>query len=223
MPPEPSAASQATVSRGRRRLLGLLALAGLPGVGGAAATTTRLIPTPAQALGPFYPKYPDPTAGNDLATVNGQDRAEGTPLRVTGRVLDTEGQPQAEVLVEIWQTNAFGRYHHPDDESRSPLDRHFRGYGRDLSRADGRYEFRTIVPVAYPGRTPHIHFKLSRGRVLLVTQMYLPWESGNARDGLFSRVRDPTARGRLLGVAVPGPGARTLAFDIVVDTRIVGE
>ena len=205
----------------RRRLLLLAPLAVLlPRAVGAAPALTA---TPRQALGPFYPLRPDPAAGNDLRVVDGKEpaagSAQGKPLTIVGRVLDTAGRPQAGVLVEIWQTNAHGRYHHPHDDSPQPLDPRFRGYGRATSSPDGDYRFVTIEPVAYPGRTPHVHFRLSRaGRELLVTQMYLPGAAGagNERDGLFMSVREPAARELLLGVRDPGtPG--TLRFDIVVE------
>ncbi|MDP2133772.1 MAG: protocatechuate 3,4-dioxygenase [Sulfuritalea sp.] len=198
----------------RRFVLGLPLLAALPWAYGAAAATT---PTPGQMLGPFYPLQPDAAAGNDLTTVDGRARALGTPLAIIGRVLDTAGRAQSGVLVEIWQTNAHGRYHHPQDDSPQPLDPNFRGYGRAITGSEGDYGFRTVMPVAYPGRTPHVHFRLSRGgRELLVTQMYLPGAAGrqNQRDGLFMSV-DAAARARLVGVAqADAPG--TLRFDIVV-------
>lgn len=181
-----------------------------------ARAASPLAATPAQMLGPFYPPRPDPAAGNDLATVDGKARARGKPLAIVGRVSDGAGRPQAGVLVEIWQTNAHGRYHHPQDDSPQPLDPDFRGYGRATTGANGGYRFATIEPVAYPGRTPHVHFRLSRGqRELLVTQMYLPdAAAANARDGLFMSLRD-SARQRLVGQPEPGAEA-TLRFDIVL-------
>lgn len=200
---------------GRRRfVLSLPLFAVLPWAIHAAAATPA---TPAQMLGPFYPLQPDPAAGNDLATVDGRGRALGTPLTIVGRVRDTAGRVRAGVLVEIWQTNAHGRYHHPHDDSPLPRDPDFRGYGRAVTDREGEYRFRTVMPVAYPGRTPHVHFRLSRGgRELLVTQMYLPGAAGsrNQRDGLFMSV-DAAARSSLVGVEeVNAPG--TLRFDIVI-------
>lgn len=200
---------------GRRRFVLLLPLlAVLPWASRRASAGTA---TPAQMLGPFYPLQPDPAAGNDLTTVDGRGRAQGTPLSIVGRVLDTVGRAQAGVLVEIWQTNAHGRYHHPHDDSPQPRDPNFRGYGRATTGSDGSYRFRTVMPVRYPGRTPHVHFRLSRGgRELLVTQMYLPGAAReNQRDGLFMAERDATSRARLIGVdQADTPG--TLRFDIVI-------
>lgn len=207
-----SACKRPAVSR-QRRLLILAPLLVVPLV---ALAQAGRVPTPAQALGPFYPLRPDPSAGSDLATVDGARRARGVPLAIIGRLRDTAGRPQPDILVEIWQTNAHGRYHHPHDDSPLPLDPDFRGYGRATSDGQGAYRFTTIKPVAYPGRTPHVHFRLSRaGTELLVTQMYLPDAAGaNARDGLFRHL-DEGGRRQLVGVPEPGVLA-TLRFDIVV-------
>lgn len=196
----------------RRRLLLLVPLLALS----AARAATDRVATPAQMLGPFYPLQPDSRAGNDLARVE-RGRAQGVPLRIVGGVRDTAGRALPGVLVEIWQTNAHGRYHHPHDDSPQPLDPNFQGYGRATTDADGTYRFATIEPVAYPGRTPHVHFRLSRGsQELLVTQMYLPEAAAtNERDGLYRSVGDAAARRLLLGVAEPGASG-TLRFDIVL-------
>ncbi len=196
----------------RRRLLLLASLLALP----VARAAIDLVATPAQMLGPFYPLQPDSRAGNDLARGE-RGRAQGAPLTLVGAVRDTAGRALPGVLVEIWQTNAHGRYHHPHDDSPQPLDPNFQGYGRATTDAEGAYRFATIAPVAYPGRTPHVHFRLSRGgRELLVTQMYLPEAAAaNERDGLYRSVGDAAARRRLLGVAVPGASG-TLRFDIVL-------
>lgn len=197
----------------RRLLLSLPLIALAPRLAGAALALTA---TPAQMLGPFYPLRPDAAAGNDLTTVDGKARARGTPLTIAGRVLDSGGLPQAGVLLELWQTNAHGRYHHPHDDSPQPLDRQFRGYGRATTGADGAYRFVTIEPVAYPGRAPHVHFRVSRGeRELLVTQMYLPG-GANDKDVQFMSIRESAARRLLLGVRRPG-SAETLRFDIVLE------
>ena len=133
---------------------------------------------------------------NDLTSVDGRPgTAVGTITNIGGRVTDADGLPQAGALVEIWQTNAFGRYHHPGDRSTSPLDPNFQGYGQTVTDARGQYRFRTIRPAPYPGRTPHIHFAIKppdAGR--LVTQMYLAGEPGNARDRLLQSIRDPAER-----------------------------
>ena len=215
--PAPSRAGGVAYARNRRRLVLLSPLLAL--LPGALHAAPALISTPAQMLGPFYPLRPDDRAGNDLTTVDGKGRARGAPLTIVGRVLDGAGRPQAGVLLEIWQTNAHGRYHHPHDNSPQPLDPQFRGYGRATTAADGAYRFVTIQPVAYPGRTPHVHFRVSRaGRELLVTQMYLPGAAGtgNNRDTLFASIREPAARELLIGVGQSDVPER-LRFDIVLE------
>ena len=210
-----SGAKRRIPSPWRRLLLQAIVLASIP-LSAAAQVAVPPAPTPAQMLGPFYPPQPDPAAGNDLARGAG-GLAQGRPLAIVGRVTDTSGTALSGVLLEIWQTNAHGRYHHPQDDSPAPLDPNFAGYGRALADAEGNYRFATIRTVANPGRTPHVHFRLSRGgRELLVTQMYLPdEEAANARDGLFRSLRDAAARERLLGRPVAGAGD-TLRFDIVL-------
>ena len=99
---------------------------------------------------------------NDLVQVRGQQaRAMGTVLHLEGRVLDLGGKPVDGALVEIWQCDAQGIYDHPRQSGRDKRDSAFQGYGRMLVKADGRYSFRTLKPVAYAGRSPHIHFKVA--------------------------------------------------------------
>ena len=133
----------------------------------------------------------------DLVRVTGADaQALGVVTHVTGRVLDARGRPLPGHLVEIWQCDAHGRYlaEHGSSWSgwfrtREAPDPGFQGYGRTLTDAGGGYRFRTIRPVPYPGRTPHIHFKVRcDGRELLTTQMYVAGEPGNERDGIYGEL-----------------------------------
>lgn len=192
--------------RTRRRLLvaGLGALGAFAGVRMALA---ELLATAGQPRGPFYPLALPLDPRNDLTRIAGRDgQATGTVVDITGQVLARSGQPLSGVQVEIWQVNAWGRYHHPDDDQDKPVDPHFQGYGRTVTGADGSYRFRTIRPVAYPGRAPHIHFALSAGdRPPFCTQMYVAGEPENARDFLLGAVRDPLARERLLVRLLPSP------------------
>ena len=220
----------------RRRLLasaaaplGLAATVGLPAgsaaaqpvAPGTAAGAPRpgagRAPTPRQALGPFYPVEPPADAGADLVIERDGQRARGELARLEGRVVDTAGRPLAGTRVELWQCNAAGRYHHPRDDSGAPLDPLFRGYGRTVADADGRWRFRTIRPVAYPGRTPHLHLLLTApGGARLVTQVYVRGEPANARDGLLAWL-SPEERERLMADFVrDGAGAWQVAFEAVL-------
>jgi protocatechuate 3,4-dioxygenase, beta subunit len=208
----------------RRRLV----IAGSAALAGAAAPSllraATLPATPPQTEGPFYPVELPSDRDADLVRVTGMDaRAMGTVTHVAGRVLDGQGRPLPGVLVEIWQCDANGRYRHPLERGGRPLDPAFQGYGRALTDAGGGYRFRTIRPVPYPGRTPHVHFKLSGtgGGELLTTQMYVAGEPGNERDFLLNAVRDPERRARLIvelrSAEADEAGALAGTFDIVVD------
>jgi protocatechuate 3,4-dioxygenase beta subunit len=182
-----------------------------------------LAPTPQQTAGPFYPQSFPADADNDLVHVMGRpEPAKGTVTRVAGRILDRSGKPLAGARVEIWQCDQNGRYHHVQDASagRQPDD-NFQGFGRTLADSDGRYNFVTIRPVPYPGRTPHIHFAVAApGMLPFTTQMYVAGEPLNERDGLLQGVRDPAARARLIVPLRPAPelaqGALAADFDIVL-------
>jgi len=185
------------------------------------AAAARLIATPAQTEGPFYPLTLPLDRDNDLVKVAGQPGlAKGTITHVFGQVLDPGGRPMKDARVEIWQCDAQGHYHHPGDR-RGQADPAFQGYGQTLSAADGAYRFRTIRPVAYPGRTPHIHFKVKApGTPELTTQMYVAGEPGNARDMVLNQIRDPEARARVIVALEPAAGLEASAlqgrFDIVL-------
>ncbi|HSO06485.1 MAG TPA: protocatechuate 3,4-dioxygenase [Pelomicrobium sp.] len=203
----------------RRRLLaaGLSAgaMALLP-----ADLLAALLATPRQPRGPFYPLTLPLDRDNDLVRVEGRPGlAQGEITNVVGRVLDTEGRPVAGARVEIWQCNAFGRYHHEHDNQRAPIDPNFQGYGQFVTGEDGAYRFRTIKPVAYPGRAPHIHFAITGpGIAPLVTQMYVAGAPENERDFLLNSIGSEPAR-RSLIVALDTRTAgneRVGRFDIVV-------
>ena len=186
------------------------------------AHAAGLIATPQQTEGPFYPTAFPADLDNDLVQVRGQQaRAMGTVLYLEGRVLDLNGKPVDGAIVEIWQCDAQGIYDHPRQPGRDRRDSAFQGYGRLLVRADGRYTFRTLKPVAYPGRTPHIHFKVatSTGK-MLTSQFYIAGEPSNERDGVFRGIRDPRQRELVEMKLAPAPGieagALATTMDIVV-------
>ena len=164
----------------RTTLATLLALIGFP--------ARAAMPTPSQTEGPFYPTPPMRFGDidNDLVKIVGAvEQAGGEIVHLTGRVLDRDGAPVAGARVEIWQCDVNGRYLHTGDRGGKARDGGFQGFGHDITGADGVYRFRTIRPVVYPGRTPHIHVKvLTEGREL-TTQFYENGHPSNARDFLW--------------------------------------
>ena len=179
-----------------------------------------IVRTPLQSLGPFYPVSEPPEQDNDLIHVNNSSgTAEGEIALISGTVFDATGRPRSNVRVEIWQCDANGRYHHPLDTSERPIDPNFQGFGHFITDAIGSYRFRTIKPVLYPGRAPHIHFKLiAEGLPTLVTQLYIAADPQNAQDSVLNSVRDKRARDSLLVPFRKSAGAEawTAQFDIVL-------
>lgn len=216
---------RATPWIGRRTLLAGLASVGVSLIvpRWAFGQDRGLVVTPRQVLGPFYPVDWPGDADTDLVVVRGETaKAMGQVTHVSGRVRDLSGEPIAGARIEIWQCDANGIYHHPRDvdERRRP-DGRFQGRGRMETDASGAYAFRTIRPVPYPGRTPHIHFKVEApSSKPLVTQMYVAGEPLNERDGLLNSVRDARARESLIVRLDPAdrlePGALAGTFDIVL-------
>lgn len=177
------------MSLSRRAFLSGLSGITLCSVAGIANATV----TPRQSLGPFYPQKLPIDSDADLTFVDGQDgRATGQTTVLSGRVLDRSGAPISRARVEIWQCDAFGSYHHPRDGG--GVDPHFQGFGQTITDTDGNYRFKTIKPVAYPGRAPHIHMKVIDGSRELVTQIYVKGESANQRDFLLNAIRDEQSR-----------------------------
>jgi protocatechuate 3,4-dioxygenase beta subunit len=180
---------------------------------------------------PVYGWWPIGETDNDL-TRQSTGEPQGQRIIVAGRVIDEDGHPVPHALVEVWQANAAGRYAHAKDDHPAPLDPHFSGAGRTVTDADGRYEFTTIKPGAYPWRNhhnawrpAHIHFSLfgTSFRTRLVTQMYFPDDPLFYQDPIFQSVRDELARRRLISrfdLALTQPErALGFAFDIVVSGR----
>jgi protocatechuate 3,4-dioxygenase, beta subunit len=148
-------------------------------------------PTPAQTEGPFYPDKLPADSDADLLvnqSLQGALRyAKGEAAWVEGTLTDVEGRALEGTTVEIWQCDQDGHYHHRRDGGQA--DPAFQGFGRVAVDAQGRWRFRTLKPVAYSGRTPHIHAKIKRGtRELLTTQLYVEGDPGNARDGIWRRL-----------------------------------
>lgn len=189
-----------------------LAMPALLAGGARAATPARL--TPAQSEGPYYPAKLPADTDFDLLRQGGAAYAKGQPCWLDGQVRDTAGAPLAGAVVEIWQCDADGHYRHPGDGDRA--DPAFQAFGRVQADAGGRYRFRTIRPVVYSGRTPHIHLKVKLGqRTLLTTQLYVAGDAGNARDFLWRRLGE-AERAALTVPFLPVADGLQASFDIVV-------
>jgi protocatechuate 3,4-dioxygenase beta subunit len=185
------------------------------------AELTKTLPTtPPQILGPFYPFMLTPTESEDL-TSGGQ--AKGTVLYLSGRVRNRAGEPVVGAKVEIWQANAAGRYPHPNDENvAAPIDEKFQGFAVTRTDGEGRYQFKTIRPAAYPAapgrwRPAHIHFSVTGTYEQLVTQMYFRGDQFNETDSwLNSSSRKDLLITEPVVVTGKEPGAEAVTFDIVL-------
>ena len=179
-----------------------------------AQTPPPRIATPSQTEGPFYPVSLPRDSDADLLRNGSSNYTRGQPAWIDGNVTDLAGKPVAGAQVEIWQCDEQGHYHHPGDGGRA--DPAFQGFGRVTVDTEGRYRFRTIRPVAYSGRTPHIHFKVRLGsRELLTTQLYVAGDPNNERDFLWRRMAEPARA----AVTVPfrtGSDGLQATFPIVV-------
>lgn len=178
--------------------------------------------TPKQTEGPFYPdKLPLDTDNDLLVLNNALTPAVGEVTYVSGRILDPRGEPLRNAVVEIWQCDHAGAYLHSGTDNAAKRDRNFQGFGRFVTGSTGEYLFRTIKPVAYPGRTPHIHYKVKRGgQDLLTTQLYITGHPGNEKDGIWKGLGDEKVRALVTKEFAPLPGARAgelaARFDLIV-------
>jgi protocatechuate 3,4-dioxygenase beta subunit len=205
----------------RRRFLTRLALTSVlfaaPG-----AFAEELIRTPSQTEGPFYPDKLPLDTDNDLIILNDSlTPAVGEITWLSGRILDSKGNPIRNATVEIWQCDAKGVYLHGNSDNAAKRDTNFQGFGRFLTGSTGEYLFRTIKPVAYPGRTPHIHFAVKyKGRDKFTTQCYIRGEPQNDRDGVLRGIRDAKARESVIVPFAPVKNSKTgelaAKFDIVM-------
>ena len=205
----------------RRRFLGAVAL-------GAAAWTVpgafadELVKTLKQTEGPFYPSKLPLDTDNDLLVINeGITPAVGAITYVSGRILDAKGDPIRNAVVEIWQCDNNGAYLHSKTGNVEKRDKNFQGFGRFVTGSTGEYLFRTIKPVPYPGRAPHIHYKVKRlGKELLTTQCYIDGHPGNEKDGIWKGLKDEKARKSVTIPFAPLKGSRigelAARFDLVM-------
>ena len=181
--------------------------------------------SPSLTEGPFYPDHLPLDLDNDLLVINESTTpAIGTVTQLSGRVLDTKGDPIKGLTIEIWQCDANEVNLHSRDSGpkKKQQDVHFQGFGRFETSSHGEYRFRTIKPVPYPGRpAPHIHFKVKRGdRELLTTQLMIRGHEGNKRDGIFAEAGDAIDQELIQADYLPIPDSKTgeyyAKFDIVL-------
>ena len=205
----------------RRRFLAssafALALFSTPG-----AFAEELLRTPRQTEGPFYPDHLPLDTDNDLIVVNDSlTPAVGEITFLSGRILDAGGAPIRNALVEIWQCDRNGAYLHSGSGNAEKRDRNFQGFGRFITGSTGEYLFRTIKPVSYPGRCPHVHFAVKmKGREKWTTQCYIKGEPTNERDGIWRSVKDEAQRAAITVDFAPLKGSKAgelaARFDIVM-------
>lgn len=209
----------------RRRFLHHAAL-GAAALATPGALAEALQQTPRQTAGPFFPDRLPLDTDNDLLVLNDNlNRAVGEVTYLNGHILDANGDPVRDALVEIWQVDHNGIYIHSDGGDRDALDGNFQGYGRFLTSSTGEYQFRTIKPVAYGAgrgtRTPHIHYAVQvPGQKPFTTQCYVKGDPLNERDGILNSIRDAKARESVIVDFKPLENGRggelTAHFDIVL-------
>ena len=204
---------------GRRHALRALIGAMLFPVARARAQPAILVPTPSQTEGPFYPKAFPADTDSDLTQIAGRAaKANGIPLYFSGRVLGGDGRPLGNTRVELWQCDVHGRYHHAGDDG-MPRDDNFQGYGIATTDGEGRYAFKTIRPVGYSGRPPHLHVRVRPARGSpLTTQLYM---AGDNLAGDFVVAGSPKGTIERLTMALGPVAAREPAalagtFDFVL-------
>ncbi|HEY8553901.1 MAG TPA: protocatechuate 3,4-dioxygenase [Burkholderiales bacterium] len=208
-------------SDARRRLLRCLALGAFAAASSRGTRAAFPTPTPRQTAGPFYPTRLPLDRDNDLVVVGeGGAQAAGQVTHLRGRILDRRGNPVRNAVVEIWQVDANGVYLHPGSAHHGRRDANFQGFGRFETASSGEYYFRTIRPVPYPGRTPHIHFAVHvKGTPPFTTQCYVAGEPLNEHDYVLNSIRDPKARQSVIVPFTPipdSPSELAARFDIVL-------
>lgn len=182
----------------------------------------ELLQTPRQTEGPFYPDHLPLDTDNDLLVINDTATpALGQVTYVSGRILDRRGDPVRNAVVEIWQCDNNGAYLHSGTGNKEKKDRNFQGFGRFVTGSSGEYLFRTIKPVPYPGRCPHIHYKIKRsGKELLTTQLYIKGHPGNEKDGIWKELKPGRERDAVTLDFLPLKGGKAgelaVKFDLVL-------
>jgi protocatechuate 3,4-dioxygenase, beta subunit len=179
--------------------------------------------TPEMTVGPLYPDKLPRDTDNDLIIVNDSiTPAVGQITHLSGRILDSRGEPIRDALIELWQVDSTATYlKERSHRSAGSFDPNFQGFGRFLTGSTGEYYFRTIKPVPYPSRqAPHIHFMVKvKGQPAWSTQLYIQGHPGSLCDGLYRSIGDADAQAAVTVDFAPVPGSRigelVAKFDIV--------
>lgn len=176
----------------------------------------RLITTPSQTVGPFFSIGLEPLKTENLAT----PEVSGERVTILGRVLDGDGNPVPDAILEIWQANAHGKYAHPEDSQNKPVESIFSGYGRVPTDDSGEFRFTTVKPGAVPGpdgkvQAPHLAVSVFMRGLLnrLVTRIYFPDESANEQDFVLGLV-EPARRASL--IARQGNKTNELEWNVIL-------
>lgn len=175
-------------------------------------------PTSSQTVGPFFSRALLREPLDDLV----RPETRGERITIVGRVLDGDGAPVPDAMIETWQANADGRYRHPEDNQEARLDPAFDGFGRAGTDANGGFQFSTIKPGAVQGRraklqAPHINVTVFARGLLnhLNTRIYFPGEALNAADEWLQAVAESRRR-TLVAKSEDSTGTRVFRFDIVL-------
>lgn len=173
--------------------------------------------TPSQTVGPFFAPALVEAGAENLV----REETRGARITIEGRVIDGDGAPVTDAMLEIWQANAEGRYDHPDDDQEKLLDPAFHGYGRVATDAHGTFNFHTIRPGAVPGvdgtlQAPHLNLSLfARGLLRrLVTRVYFPDEPLNATDPVLNSA--PHERRHTMIARWTDAAHRSVRFDVIL-------
>jgi protocatechuate 3,4-dioxygenase beta subunit len=205
----------------RRRLLKSLLLTS-GGIFSADLCAEALTLTPQAGEGPYFPDHLPLDQDNDLLQIlGGQAPAEGVVTEVGGRLLNADGKPVPEAMIELWQADSNGCYLHSRGVQKGKdRDPRFQGYGKILTNEEGEYRFRTIKPGLYTGRTIHWHIAVNQGdKRILTTQLFIAGVSQNDRDGILNRMGTEEQRLSVIREFLPATkGSEELAgtWDIVL-------
>ena len=177
--------------------------------------------SPSQTIGPYYALGLIRKGDKVITNVLVSEKTEGERIRIEGRVIDGDGRPVEDAMIEIWQANSHGRYNHPLDEQDKPLDPDFMGHGRAGTDPDGNYWFETIKPGSVPGlnatvQSPHINaIVFARGMLVhAFTRIYFDDEATNQNDPVLMSIVDESRRNTLIAGHQVSEGRTVYRFDI---------